>query len=214
MRHATSGSRFAVRALWTGVAVPFLYYGIQAVAAPYFPGFSFVGTTASELGSDLSAHQAIFNTGIMAQGVASLIAAIGFALAFWRLGVHPILACPTSLAVAMNGVQTLWAGYFPLPDPRHGGHPAFLVFMLALPVLLMLSLWRQAGHAGRAYFLTNLALLGAMVPVMTGLTGLDTNSFRGLVQRVFSLAIFPPIGVASYILVRRLSSLSGQESGQ
>ncbi len=36
------------------IAVPLLYYGIQLVAAPFFPDFSFLGTTASELGSDRS----------------------------------------------------------------------------------------------------------------------------------------------------------------
>jgi hypothetical membrane protein len=209
MRHGTSGDSVTLRALWIGVAVPFLYYGIQAAAAPFFPGFRFVGTTASELGSELSRHRAIFNVGIMVQGAASLIASLGFLLAFRRLGVHSLLAWPTSLAVAMNGVQTLWAGAFPMPDPRHGGHPAFIVFMLALPVLLAASMWGRVDGRGRAFFVASLALLAAMVPVMTRMTGLDTYTYRGLVQRVFTLAIFPPIGVASYLLIRRLAALQG-----
>lgn len=196
--------RIAVRALVAGVAVPFLYYGIQAVAAPFFPGFRFVATTASELGSDLSRHAAIFNTGILVQGAATLLAAIGFLLAFRRLGVHPALAWPTTLAVAVNGVQTLWAGIFPLPDPRHGGHPAFLVAMLLLPFLLAASLWRIGGVRARAYLVANLLLLALMVPLMSGISGLDTRDYRGLLQRAFTLAIFPPIGVAAYILRGRL----------
>ena len=65
-------------ALSTGVAVPFLYYGSQAAAAPFFPGFSFLGTTASELGSELSRHPAIFNDGSILQGIACLVASFGF----------------------------------------------------------------------------------------------------------------------------------------
>ena len=61
---------------------------------------------------------------------------------------------------------------------------------------------------GRAYFLANLALLAAMVPVMMRLTGIDTVAFRGLVQRVFTLAIMPPIGVASYLLAQRIGVLN------
>jgi hypothetical membrane protein len=211
MRHGPSGDSITLRALWLGVAIPFLYYGIQAAAAPFFPGFSFVGTTASELGSDLSRHRAIFNVGIMVQGAASLLASLGFLLAFRQLGVDRLFAWPTSLAVAMNGVQTLWAGYFPMPDPRHGGHPAFLVFTLALPVLLAASMWGRVDWRGRTFFVANLALLAAMVPVMSQMTGLDTHTYRGLVQRIFALAIFPPIGVASYLLIRRVTAL--QASG-
>src|SRR3982751_6698643 len=61
-----------------GVLVPFVYYGTQAAAAPFFPHFSFVGTTASEIGSSLSRHPAIFNVGIMALGVIALLASAGF----------------------------------------------------------------------------------------------------------------------------------------
>src|SRR3954469_24501898 len=74
-----------------GVLVPFVYYGTQAAAAPFFPGFSFVGTTASEMGSTLSRHPAIFNVGIMALGVTMLLASVGFLLALRHTGVNPTL---------------------------------------------------------------------------------------------------------------------------
>lgn len=199
----TAGDRLTLRALLPGVAVPFLYYGIQAAAAPAFPGFSVVSTTASELGSDLSRHPAIFNAGIMVLGVCALVASIGFVRAFRRVGTPPWLAWPAAFAVAMNGVQTLWAGYYPLPDPRHGGHPAFVVAMLALPVLLAAAMWRQGPV--RVYLLTNLALLGLMVPLMTGMSGLDTRLYRGLLQRAFTLTIFPPIGVCAFVLRAQLA---------
>ena len=198
--------------LLPGIAVPLIYYGIQAAAAPAFPGFSFVGTTASELGSDLSLRANWFNVGIMVQGVATLVAAVGFLMALLRLRVHPALAVPTAAAVAMSGVQTLWAGFFPMPDPRHGGHPAFIIGMLLLPLLLTACIWSiSRSGALRAYFLLTLLLLAVMFPVMAGLTGIDTQAYRGLVQRIFTLTIFPPIGVAAAVLARR--TWPGNEPG-
>jgi len=38
-------SRSTLFLLRLGVLVPFVYYGIQAAAAPFFPNFSFVGTS-------------------------------------------------------------------------------------------------------------------------------------------------------------------------
>jgi hypothetical protein len=193
--------------LHLGVLVPFVYYGIQAAAAPFFPNFSFVGTTASELGSDLSRHPAVFNAGIMSLGVITLLASVGFLAALRRTGVSPVLAPLVAADLALNGVQTLWAGLHPLPDPRHGGYPVFVAGMLALPVLITLSLWRRASPRLRAYLVATLLLLAAMVPIFTGLTGIDRHAYRGLIQRVFTLTIFPPIGVAAWVLGRSVGMI-------
>ena len=192
-------------ALALGVAVPLVYYGIQAVAAPFFPDFSLVRTTASELGSNLSRRPAVFNAGIMAMGAATVLASFGFLVALRRLGVHLILSLLVWAAVATNGVQTIWAGYYPMPDPRHGGHPSFVVAMIALPLLLTAALWRGASRALKAYLVATLLLLGVMFPIMSGISGIDTHAYRGLQQRVFALTVYPPIGVAAYVLARRVS---------
>jgi len=210
MRRHPSRNVLALAALRLGFAVPFLYYGIQAAAAPSFPDFSLVGTTASELGSDRSERPAVFNAGIIVLGAVTLVAAVGFLLALRRLGAHPLLAWATGVAVALNGLQTLWAGIFPLPDPRHGGHPAFVVGMLLLPALLAVATWRRTrSRVVRAYFAATLVLLAVMVPVMSGVSGLDMHAYRGLVQRVFTLAVFPPVGVAACVLARRVGESLG-----
>ena len=88
-------------------------------------------------------------TGSILQGIACLVASFGFLLAFGRLGVHPLLAWPTSLAVAIGGCASLWAGYYPLPDTRHGGHPAFLIALAfaAGPVRYRILEGRTCGPA-------------------------------------------------------------------
>ena len=93
-----------------GIAVPLLYYGVQVVAAPFYSGFSFLSTTASELGSDGSTRPSIFNAGAILVGISSFIAAVGFLRALLKLGANPILAWLTSIAVAATGVSSLWAG--------------------------------------------------------------------------------------------------------
>jgi hypothetical membrane protein len=202
------GDQITVRALRAGVAVPLLYYGVQAVAAPFFPGFSVLGTTASELGSDHSTHPYIFNGGAILQGVAGLIASVGFVRAFSRLGTHPVLAWLTSISVAVSGLASLWAGCFPLPDPRHAGNPTFLFAILSLPPLLTVAMWRPGHVALNAYLVANLILLAVMIPIMSGMSGLDTHTYRGLFQRIFTLTVFLPIGIAVYVFTKRIKSLA------
>jgi len=196
------------------MTIPFIYYGIQIAAASYDPGYSFVRQAASELGSDRAARPAIFNAGIMAQGVVTLLTAAAFLRAMPRVGVRPLLALLVSAALAVNGVQTLWAGFFPMPDPRHGGHPTFIVAMILLPVLLTLALWKESGRPLKAYFVATLLLLLAMVPVMSGAAGIDTTNVRGLVQRIYTLTVFPPIAVAAGVLARHFKRLFPESSSR
>jgi hypothetical membrane protein len=204
MRHLRRSDRITLGLLGFGIAVPFLYYGVQVVAAPFFSDFSFLGTTASELGSDRSTRPWIFNTGAILVGISALVAAVGYLRALLKLGAHPILAWITAIAVAATGVSSLWAGVFPLPDPRHGGHPALLVAMLLLPLIMAATFWTLgASRSLKGYFAATIGLLLVMVPVMMGMTGLDTHDYQGLLQRIFALTVFPPIAVGAYVLVRR-----------
>jgi hypothetical membrane protein len=215
--HAPKGQSMAEKSiLWLlrfGIAVPLIYYGIQALAAPFYPGFSVLGNTASELGSDRSEHAVIFNAGIMVQGVASLAASLGFFLALRRMRINAALAALTAVALAINGVQHIWAGYYPIPDPRHGGHMPFIVAMTLLPVLLTAALWRQVGTGLKVYFVVTLVLLAALLTLRNVLSGLDRYEYRGLLQRVYTLAIFPPIGVAAYALASRIGQGTVGEVG-
>ena len=75
------------------------------------------------------------------------------------------------------------------------------------PVALLL-LWAFADRRRpMALVLGTLLLLAAVFPLMTGLSGLDTHAYRGLLQRVFTLAIFPPIGVGTFVLAWRIRRL-------
>jgi len=197
--------QMTVASLGCGIAVPILYYGIQLVAAPFFPDFSFLATTASELGSDRSTQPWILNTGAILTGIAAITSAFGFLRALTCLRTNQILACLVSATIAITGFSSLWAGIFPLPDPRHGGHPALLIPMLAVPFVLAVALWRiEVSQPFRAYLIATMVLLIVLFPIMTGSTGLDMNVFRGLLQRVLALTVFVPVGVGAYVLVTRI----------
>jgi hypothetical protein len=118
--------------------------------------------------------------------------------------INPALAALTAVALAITGVQHIWAGYYPIPDPRHAGHLPFTVAMTLLPVLMTAALWRQVGTGLKVYLVGTLVLLAAVFSLRSALSGLDRYEYRGLLQRVFSLAIFPPIGVAAYALASRI----------
>jgi hypothetical protein len=204
--------RVTVVALGMGITVPFIYYGTQIVAAPYFADYSFVRQPASLLGSDYSTNPAVFNTGVMATGTATLVAALGFFFGLRRIGANLILCWLTSVALLGSAISSLWAGYYPQPDPRHGGHPAFLIAMLLLPILFTVTLWKERNaRLLKAYLIATIALLIAMVPIMSGNTSLDNRAYGGLVQRIFALTIFPPIAVCAYYLARRIQRLQIEE---
>jgi hypothetical membrane protein len=207
MRLLRRGDGITLGLLGFGVAVPLLYYGVQLVAAPFFPEFSFLGTTASELGSDRSSRPSIFNAGAILTGIAALVASVGFLRALRQLGAHPIPAWLTPIAVAATGLSSLWAGIFPMPDPRHGGHPALLFALISVPFVVAAALWRLgASRALKVYFAATIVLLLVMFPVMMGMIGLDTHAYRGLLQRVFALTVFAPIGVCAWFLASRINA--------
>src|SRR5215472_15958783 len=108
----SSRDRLTLAALGFGMVVPVLYYGIQLVAAPFFPGYSFMRHAASALGSDFSSHPAIFNTGVIATGVSTFLAAFGFFFALQRIGANWILTWITTVSLLLTAFSSMWAGYF------------------------------------------------------------------------------------------------------
>ena len=201
----TIKEKILVAALGSGIVVPILYFGIQFLAAPFFPGYSFLSMIASLLGSDLAIYPAIFNIGAMITGVATIIASVGFLLALQHLRTNPFLTWLTSLAVLLIGLMNLWAGFFPMPDPRHGSNP-FEVGMFLFPILLIFALWKLSNARPIKTYLIISTLLGiALIPIMSGASGINTQGYEGLLQRIVALALVVPIGVGSYFHIWRTS---------
>jgi hypothetical protein len=206
-----------------GVAVPFLYFGIQVAAAPFFPGYSFLARDASTLGSDGSSLPAVFNIGCLVVGLLTFVASWGFFRALRLLEVHYAIVWLTTLAMAASGLADINAFLFPLPDPRHTDSVLALAGAgtILLPFLLPLALWKLLDRGPIAgYFIANIAAIVALIPIMSGLiqrfsimAGVDMpryqtflNNCQGLLQRIAALIAFGPIGVSAWRLRRRLRS--------
>jgi hypothetical protein len=191
-----------------------LYYGMQAAAAPFVPGFSLATTTASELGAPGSPVASAFNAGVRLMAIAALLASAGTFGALRRMGHGALPSIGVALLLASLGLQTLHAGLYPMPDPRHAG-PAFLLpGVLLLPLAGTWLSWRhRAPVAMRAAMLGSVLLLVLMVPVMSGAVGIDTTAWRGALQRVLSLTVFPAFGLLCALLLSRLGRANEAAGG-
>lgn len=199
--------KITVAMLRMGIVVPIVYFGIPIVAAPYYPGYSFVKHTASELGSNRAIHPDPVNAAIIVLGIVTLIAALGFVLALYRLGANPLLAWLTAIVVASNGLGTLLSGIFPIPDSRHGGG-ALSAGMFLVPFVFAIVLWKRSDtRLLKGYLIANMILFVAMVPIMGGIIEMDRSMIAGLLQRLLAFTAFTPIGVGAYVLMNCMKKL-------
>jgi len=217
---ARTDGRLTTLALRAAVAVPLLYFGVQVIAAPFYPGYSFLARDASTLGSTGSTRPAIFNVGTLVCGIALLAAAWGFLRALRRASVAPTLAWAVALALLCGAIGTINAGLHPLPDPRHtsGVLAAAGGGLFVLPLLLPFAMRRvPSGRALRVYLVANLAVVIALAPIVSGLLqrigmragvtipGLQDflNHDQGLLQRIAAATVFLPVGACAVALMRR-----------
>jgi hypothetical membrane protein len=185
--------------LGTAIAVPIVYFGTQLVASAFYPGYSFLQLSASMLGSPNSSHPAIFNAGAILTGAAMITAGYGIFRSLLGKGVHPALCWLTLLAITAGGYMSIQAGIFPLPDPRHTALGFLVIFLIALPLILLLALWKQSDAAGTRAFLMA-CFLGVLLlaPVMSHPTLVPGAS--GLMQRIFACVTFFPLAAVGWKL--------------
>lgn len=188
---------------------PILYFGTQLAAMPWFPGYDPLLHPASLLGSDRSLAPAVFNSGAVLVGVALLGGSVGMARGLVAVGSWRPLAWIVAVALMSSGAAAIWAGSFPMPDPRH--NPGALgVGTFAAPLLLLVALWRVQGAGGlRRYLLLDLAAFAGLAVVMAGLTAIDPQRYGGLLQRVAALIVYVPPGVVGWWLWRRWPAIQG-----
>lgn len=186
--------------LATAIAVPLLYFGTQLVAAPFYPHYSFHMQIASMLGTRRSHHPAIFNLGMILDGIAAIAASYGFYRAFRICGTHAILAALISLSTFFMGVLSIKAGLFPLPDPRHGSWVALNYFLLLIPFLVFAALWKERVgrmiRVGLAACIPLALLFFVLIDPALNFTGLHV----GTLQRLVAFGAYFPVGAAGYLL--------------
>ena len=185
--------------LGAAFAMPLLYFGVQLIAAPFYPGYHFATDTASMLGTSASHHPQIFNTGAILSGIAGLAGAFGLfggldgATALW-------LRILIAIGVLSNGVLALKAGLFPMPDPRHATWQFLLFPILITPLLLLVATWRAFIWL-RIYLLLDIVCLLFMLPSM--MHRVPPMLPEGTMQRLFAFVNFVPIVLVAVALLRR-----------
>ena len=188
--------------LLAGAIIPFLYFGAQGLAAPFFPGFSFWAHTASVLGSDLSTRPAILNAGAALSGAAGLTASYGLFRALRHHGVWLVVTVLVAACSISMGLASLWAATHPLPDPRH--NPGILgAGMFAAPFLVLLASLALPRAAGlKWYLVANVLVFFLVASLYAGLFPVDLRSYAGAVQRLGALVMLVPIPVLCFWLLR------------
>ncbi len=196
-------------ALRTGVAVPFLYFGTQFIAALFYPGYSFLTMDASTLGSDRSTFPLLLNAGVIATGLATLVAAFGLMTSLKQQSAGSVKSWAVFFALVQNGLATIWAGFFSLPDSRHNIGILGVIGLLVLPPLLMAAMWRWRDFGRLKTYLIVTCVFGvALIPVMSGSTGIDTRQYGGLLQRVAAAILFSPIAIVAHSFAARMRAVA------
>lgn len=189
--------------LVAAILVPVAYFGAQVLAAPYFPNYSILTTSASDLGSDLSSRPGILNSGALLTGMLALLGSAGLAGSLPRIGAGKLAACALALCVASAGLASLWAGWHPLPSPRHD--PGALgAGMFVAPFAAVWAAWRLSPTGTLRWALSlNAIAFVALAAVMFGVGAVDLSACRGLVQKLLAVASFLPSAVIAAIAIRR-----------
>lgn len=181
--------------------IPVLYFGLQAVFAPFYPGYSIWTTTASDLGAAQSPVGAVVSALVLGLGLVMTLAALTLSVRLRALGLPLWLACLPALALFSGALITFSAGLYPQPHPNHSGGALGAGF-IALPLVFLLSLWTIAGRGLRAYLVANLLAFAALALVMAGIVPLADAGLGGLVQKLLALTVFVPPAVTALGLRR------------
>ena len=188
--------------LWAGALVPVLYFGVQLWRAPAVPGYSIRRNAASDLGAEGVPGAMWFNVAAIATGIGAIVAAVAWWDAIGRWGIGRLGRGLLCAALTSIGAASIAAGWFPLPDDRHGGGPVG-IGLFALPLLLALVLTRSSTpRPVRAYVVVNLALFVVAALMFSGATWLDPTHDEGIMQRLLACSVFVPIGVVSMAALR------------
>lgn len=198
--------------LLAAIAVPVAYFGAQIAAAPFFPDYSLLTTSASDLGSSRSTQPQILNAGAMVTGVLGLLGGLGLAVSLPAIQAPKALAWILALCVASIGLAAAWAGLHPLPSPEHD--PGVLgAGMFAAPFASALVAWRTETLRHLRWPLTlNLAAFAACGWVLSGAAGINLAEFGGLAQKLLAAVCFLPPAIVATKAFRALRASDSHDA--
>jgi hypothetical membrane protein len=197
------GRRDSAFLLAAAILVPVFYFGAQAAAAPFFPGYDILTTSASDLGSAQSSRPWILNAGALLAGAAAFLGSMGLTVSLPRIGSGRIAAFAFGLCVASAGMAACWAGLHPLPSPQHD--PGALAFgMFVQPFVAVWVAWRvPSARTLRIVLALDAAAFAGMAFVMSNPARFDLSACGGLLQKLLAVLSFAPVAIVAGVAMRR-----------
>lgn len=198
-----------------GIAAPILALCSTLLAVALFPNFNHATQFLSELGAGAAKHPQVFNAGVALSGIGAGIAGIGFALAVEALKGSRIAAVLTALFFVLAAVGLVVSSLYHWPDPRHLAINLGLGIQLA-PLSLLWGLRKADGVDRLRWFLIIAFALMAVLTVFTKhlvLPGTVNPQNVGWWERAFAVVLVGWVGVAAFLLERRLIALAAERDG-
>ena len=197
------------------MAAPVLALATTLLAVALFPNFDHATQFLSELGAGGARHPQVFNAGVAFAGIGAGIAGIGFGFAIEALGGSRLAAVLTAVFFVLAAVGLVVSSLYHWPDPRHLAINLGLGIQLA-PLSLLWGLRRAEGVDRLRWFLAIVFVLMAVLTVFTKhlvLPGTVNDHNVGWWERAFALVLVGWVGVAAFLLEKRLIALASESAG-
>ncbi|MBP7705350.1 MAG: DUF998 domain-containing protein [Caulobacter sp.] len=205
------------RLLWAGIAAPVLAAVTFVAAALTFPSLDHATQYISVLGSAEAPVPALFNTGVFLSGVAAGFAGLGFGLTLLAMGASRLAAGVTAFAFLLGAAGLILSTVWLYPDPMH----AIINLGLGIQLAPAFILWGLAGVDGFRRLKILLAVVFVAMLILTAITnynfiplfpGVVNATNVGLWERLYAFVLVGWVGIAAFLLERRLIQVALAET--
>lgn len=179
--------------LWAGAVSWIIYFLTVFVIGAVTPGYSLIANIISEMGKNEAPYHQILNAVTILYGFFVLTSGLGFFYSVKRFTGKNNLSIIIGILVAMFGTSCIFAGLFPMPDPRHTAFGIGNV-QIIVPFFLALAFWKTEGARPFAIFhiVSLVIIISVFISSAVAIAGAHGNipTNMGLIQRIIILIFF------------------------
>jgi hypothetical membrane protein len=204
------------RLLRVGMGAPVLALAAVLAALAAYPHFNHARQYLSELGGPASHAPYIFNAGIFAAAIMAIAAGAGFGLAIDGLTSARIAAVATALVFLAAGGGLMVSSLYTWPDHRHYLAATLCLGIQLGPLFLLWGFWRRPDLQRFKAFLIVAFIVMAVLTVLTKhlvWPSLVNDDNVGWWERSYAIVLVGWVGVAAFILERKLETEARQGNG-
>ncbi|MFC1839658.1 DUF998 domain-containing protein [Thermodesulfobacteriota bacterium] len=198
------------RLLVLGIAITVIYFLTLIILAALYPDYSHMRNYVSDLGRIEAPHHKFFNSVVIFLGLLYLLTGLGYYYSVKRITEKNVLAVFIGSFVAVLGIAYFFGGFYPLPDPRHGGYSIGLLHFFT-PLLLVWAFWKLPDtRLFRFYQLMCFILIVTFILIQAGVFGLIDETNLGLFQRLGAISLYAWFTFTCYWLSRYRTEMPAQ----